>query len=141
LIKVAVTGPESTGKTTLSLELAGYYNAAFVPEFAREYLEKLDRPYTYEDVEKIAIRQVSLEDEMILSTEKLLVCDSELIVIKIWMEFKYKKVPSWIIQEISRRHYDIILLCNTDIPWEPDPLREHPELRRYFFILFIKSIE
>ena len=141
LIKVAITGPESTGKSTLACALADHYQTIWVPEFARDYLNKLDRPYTFDDVEKIAIGQIALEDKLTSAARNILFCDTELIVIKIWMEYKYHSIPEWINEEIKKRHYDIILLCDIDIPWEPDPLRENHGLRRFFFKWFVKEIE
>jgi NadR type nicotinamide-nucleotide adenylyltransferase len=141
LIKAAITGPESTGKSTLASTLAQYYKTVWVPEYAREYLNKLKRPYTFEDVEKIAAKQIELEDKLASTAGNLLFCDTELIVIKIWMEFKYLSVPDWINREIGKRKYDVVLLCDIDIPWMPDPLRENPDLRSYFFNWFKREIE
>jgi NadR type nicotinamide-nucleotide adenylyltransferase len=140
-MRVAITGPESTGKSTLASALADHYNTSWVPEYARDYLNKLNRPYTYEDVEKIAIGQIELEDKLASTAIKVLFCDTELIVIKIWLEYKYNKVPDWIEEEIKKRQYDLILLCDIDIPWEPDPLRENPDLRKFFFDWFVKEIK
>jgi NadR type nicotinamide-nucleotide adenylyltransferase len=141
LIKVAVTGPESTGKSTLACILANHYQTLWVPEYARDYLDKLNRPYTFNDVEKIAREQVALEDKLRSDAKNLLICDTELIVIKIWMEYKYHQVPDWIVSEIKNRKYDIYLLCNIDIPWEPDPQRENPGLREFFFNWFKKEVD
>jgi NadR type nicotinamide-nucleotide adenylyltransferase len=141
LIKVAITGPESTGKSSLACDLANHYNTLWVPEFARDYLNKIDRPYTYQDVEDIAKGQLLLEDQFALKANRYLFCDTELIVIKIWMEYKFKMVPDWINEQIRNRQYDHFLLCNIDIPWEPDPLRENPQLRRFFFEWFVREIE
>jgi NadR type nicotinamide-nucleotide adenylyltransferase len=141
LIKIAITVPESTGKSTLAVALANQYQTVWVPEFARDYLNKLGRPYTFNDVEKIAIGQLALEDKLTSQARNMLFCDTELIVIKIWMEFKYRMVPEWIIEEISKRHYDIFFLCDVDVPWEQDPLRENPDLRHFFFNCFVKEIE
>ncbi|MDP5043417.1 MAG: ATP-binding protein, partial [Leeuwenhoekiella sp.] len=39
-IKIVLFGPESSGKTTLSRALSEYYKTLWVPEYAREYLQK-----------------------------------------------------------------------------------------------------
>lgn len=134
--KIAITGPESTGKTQLAQDLATYYNTIWVPEFARTYLEQLKRPYTYEDILYIAQQQMKWEDEA-STKSSLIVLDTELLVAKIWCEFKYGKCHPWILEEIKKRKYDIVLLCYIDVPWEYDPQREHPNLREELWSLYI----
>ena len=140
--KVAVTGPESTGKSLLSQQLAQEFNTVWVPEYAREYLLKLPEPQKYieEDLLNIAKGQLISEDQLIQSASEILICDTELLVIKIWSEFKYNRCHPWIIEQINIRKYDLYLLCNPDIPWEYDPLRENPALREYFYIKFLKEL-
>ncbi len=133
LIKVAIVGPESSGKTFLAEKLSLHFQCICVPEYAREYLAHLNRPYTEEDVEKIAKGQMLWEDSAVKRSKSLLVCDTNLLVIKIWMEHKYRSVPKWIDEEISKRKYHLHLLTVPDIPYEDDPLRENPELGEYFF--------
>ena len=140
MIRVAVTGPESTGKTFLAEKLSAHFNCPLVEEYARVYLEKLNRPYTYEDVGQIAIAQMKQEDDIILSRPDLLIADTELLVVKIWMEYKYGKTPDWLETKIMERQYDLYLLCVPDIPWIYDPLREHPGLGDYFYQWFRKEL-
>jgi len=135
-IKIAITGPESTGKSQLSEELARKYQTLYVPEYAREYLKKLNRKYTHDDVELIARGQMALEQEKTKQAKKLLFLDTELIVIKIWMEFKYGSCPQFIINYINNNKNDMYFLMDIDLPWQPDPQREHPGLRKYFFHKF-----
>jgi NadR type nicotinamide-nucleotide adenylyltransferase len=141
MIKIAVTGPESTGKTTLSAALAKHYNTVYVPEYARIYLEKNGPAYTYNDVEEIALGQIKSEEEITAQAIDLLISDTELIVIKIWMEHKFGKIPGWLERRISDSSYDLYLLCDIDLPWELDPLREHPQLREYFFKVYKNELE
>lgn len=131
--KVAVTGPESTGKSELSKQLAEYYQTVWVPEYAREYIDRLNRPYEQQDVEEIAKGQLRLEDQMAREASKVLFCDTELTVISIWMMHKYNAVPDWLVDQARKRKYDLYLLCDIDLPWQYDPQREHPDLRKYFF--------
>ncbi len=139
LKRIVIIGPESTGKSTLTTGLAGYFDTAFVPEYARLYLEQLDRPYTASDLEAIARGQISLEDTTAAACHRdLLFCDTDLQVVKVWSEDKYNHCPAWILQEITTRHYDLYLLTDIDMPWQDDPLREHPEpqMRAYFFHIY-----
>ncbi len=139
--KVAIVGPESSGKTFLAEKLAEHFQCLWVPEYAREYLEKINQPYSQADVEEIAKGQLRLEDTLAAQSNSILICDTNLLVIKIWLEHKYGTVPAWIENEIRQRHYDLHLLTKPDIPYEPDPLRENPEMGNYFFEKFKKELE
>lgn len=130
--KVAVVGPESTGKSTLCQQLAHHFDTAFVPEVARKYLGNLGRPYTRTDVETIARLQLEEEDIKCREARAVLFCDTTLLVIKIWMIHAYGSCPDWILNSLQTRHYDLHLLTDIDLPWTPDPLREHPEKREFF---------
>jgi NadR type nicotinamide-nucleotide adenylyltransferase len=133
--RILILGPESTGKSTLAEDLANYFGEPWVPEFAREYLERIDRVYQFEDLVEIGKGQVSLEDQLAEIAKNYLFCDTDLRVIYIWSEHRFGKTDPWVLKEIDRRIYDLILLTDTDLYWEPDPLREYPELemRKYFF--------
>jgi NadR type nicotinamide-nucleotide adenylyltransferase len=133
IIKVAVIGPESTGKSQICKQLAKEYNTIFVPEFARNYLGNLGRPYTYEDVIYIGEQQMLLEKEYEMRANKILFCDTNLITIKIWLQVVFKKVPFYLDVLINQNKYDKTLLMDIDLPWENDPLREHPNLREELF--------
>ncbi|MCR9083390.1 MAG: ATP-binding protein [Cyclobacteriaceae bacterium] len=132
--RILILGPESTGKSTLASDLAVHFEEPWVPEFAREYLSMLDREYEYQDLLQIAKGQVALEDELAQKAQKFLFCDTDLRVIQVWSEHKYGRVHDWVKTELDQRVYDLILLTDIDLPWEPDPLREHPdsEMRQYF---------
>lgn len=132
-LKVVVIGPECTGKTDLSNFLARHYNTSWVPEYARAFLNKLNRPYEQSDLIKIAHGQIRLEEEWCQNANQLLICDTNLMVIKVWSEEKFGSCPEEIIGVMNRRHYDLQLLTNVDIPWEDDPQREHPTRRDYFW--------
>ena len=143
LIKVAVIGPESTGKSTLCELLAQYYNTQWCPEFAREFLLTHGTDYSYDDLLYIAKGQLAMEDEYIQSLvgssksgvnssvqySKLLFIDTEMYVMKVWCEFVFGKCHRWVLDQIIERKYDLYLLCNTDLPWVKDELREYPDLK------------
>lgn len=141
LIKIAVVGPESTGKSTLSEKLAVHFHTTWVREYAREYIDQLSIPYQQEDLEIIAKGQLEAEKRMEELASRILICDTNLIVIKIWSKFKYGFCPAWIEEEIARSNYDLHLLTYIDIPWEEDPQREHPDKRPILFSMYKKELE
>lgn len=138
--KIAVTGPESTGKSRLARQLADHYDTAYAPEYAREYIDRLDRDYVQQDITNIAKGQLAAELEAMKRARSLLFCDTELIVTKIWSLHKYGSCDPWITGQIQENPYDLVLLCDVDMPWEPDPQREHPHLRSYFFDWFRREL-
>jgi len=124
-IRIAVTGPESTGKTTLAIQLAEIYHGIYIPEFAREYIEKLPHHYTYEDVEAIAKRQLEQYRSTEMSSCHLFVFDTWLIITKVWFKWVYKVIPDWLDAQIRKCSIDLFLVCLPDLPWEADPVREN----------------
>jgi NadR type nicotinamide-nucleotide adenylyltransferase len=141
LIRIAITGPESTGKSELAQGLAKYYNTMWVPEYAREYLNNLERPYEYEDILTIAKGQVKGEKEMRTQAGRFLFADTEMLVLKIWCDVKYGKCHPWILDKLEKQNYDLYLLTDIDLPWQPDPLREHPDMRKELFDLYLGELE
>lgn len=139
IFKIVVIGPESTGKSTLCEKLAEHFNATYVPEYAREYLINNGTSYTIEDLSVIAAGQIKNEDEAILNisqtpsikpqtiNNKLLFIDTDLYVMKVWSEFVFDQCSNKILNGIIERHYDLYLLCEPDIPWVKDELREYPD--------------
>lgn len=139
--KVCVLGPECTGKTDLSTFLASHYKTVWVEEYARAYLNKLGRPYQQHDLVKIAHGQLRMEDEWIRDANRLLICDTNLYVIKVWSEFKYGACDKEILSLIQSRTYDLYLLTYIDIPWVDDPLREHPENRQELYEIYLREMK
>ncbi|QOR75304.1 MAG: ATP-binding protein [Thermoflavifilum sp.] len=140
--KIVVIGPESTGKSTLSEQLAHHLHTVWVPEYARTYLDQLNRPYEEADLLAIARGQLASEDALAPQARELLICDTDLYVIKVWSEHKYNTCHPWILEQIAQRHYDMYILTNIDVPWVPDPQREHPqpEMRAYFFRIYLDIV-
>lgn len=113
--------------------MAQHYQTVYVPEYARIYIERLQRPYTLADIEQIAKGQMQLEDAFTLLANRLLFCDTELTVAHVWAKHAFG-ASTWIEQELQRRKpHSLYLLMNIDLPWQPDPQREHPHLRQYLF--------
>lgn len=150
LKKVVILGPESTGKSTLSEQLAQHFDTMWCPEFAREYLLTNGTQYTYEDLLTIAKGQLAMEDEysLMLENQSLpllengghlpLFVDTDMYVMKVWCEFVFGQCHRFILEEIVKREYDLYLLCNIDLPWTKDQLREYPDLhpRRVLYNMY-----
>jgi NadR type nicotinamide-nucleotide adenylyltransferase len=139
--RIAITGPESTGKSELAKQLARHYDTLWVPEVARDYLQNLGRSYEFEDIVKIAKAQFELENHLAKKARKLLFCDTDFLVTKIWSEFKYRKCDPWIEEKVKSHRYDLYLLCDIDLPWEEDPLRENPGQREELFRMYMKELK
>ena len=138
--RIAITGPECSGKTTLAEALAAHYGTLWVPEYAREYLADLGRPYRFEDIGAIARGQLEREARYALRAKRFLFCDTEAIVAKIWSEFTFKRCDPWILAVLESRSYALYLLTDIDLPWEDDPLREHPTQRAPLFDLYYREL-
>lgn len=154
LKKIVIIGPESTGKSTLSEQLAAHYQTLWCPEYAREYLLTHDKKYNYDDLLTIAKGQIELEEKKIqlaisnwqsakphspLSTpHSPLFIDTDMYVMKVWCEFVFGKCHRFILDQIVEREYDLYLLCHVDLPWVKDELREYPDLetRKKLFSIY-----
>ena len=139
--KIAITGPESTGKSMLAEQLAAHFHSVWVPEFAREYLDKLGKPYEEKDILQIARGQLKQEAIMMKSASEYLFCDTDMLVTKIWSDVKYNRCDPWILKNFEIHRYGLYLLCDIDLPWEFDPLREHPDRRRFLFDLYFNELK
>lgn len=137
--RIVIIGPESTGKTELAQYLANQFNTVYLPEYAREYIEKLSHHYTYDDVLTIAKKQIKLEKEYALKANRILFFDTYLIITKVWFQVVFKKVPDWLDEEIRKSNIDLFLLCNTDLPWVPDKVRENGGMMREKLFEMYKS--
>lgn len=141
--RIAIVGPESSGKTTLALALSERLGAAMVPEAARAFLTGLGRPYAEADLLTIAKLQVEREELEAAARSGcgLLLCDTDLLTILIWSEEKFGRCDPWIEAECERRRFGLWLLCRPDIPWEPDPLRENPHDRDRLFMVYASRLQ
>ncbi len=141
--KIVIVGPESTGKSTLCEQLAAHYNTVWVKEYAREDLLKNGTDYTFENLLDIAKGQVAGEElavdrwplaesgsnqQRTTNNDQPVFIDTDMYVMKVWCEFVFDKCHHWILNQIVERKYDLYLLCNVDLPWVKDELREYPDL-------------
>lgn len=138
--KIAVLGPECSGKTTLSSALAAHFGVPWVAEMARGYLERTGGSYTEKDLLLIAKAQLAEEQAMAEAVldgpPRYLFCDTEMITIRIWSQEKYGRVDPLLERLVLDMDHDHYLLCRPDIPWEADPLRENPTDRDRLFQLY-----
>lgn len=139
--KVAIIGPECTGKSDLSEYLAREFNTVWVEEFARQYIQDLPRPYDPDDLPIIAKGQLALEDSMVPKANRVIFCDTNLYVIKVWSTFKYGFCDPEILEAIASRRYDLYLLTYIDIPWISDPQREHPDQREELYSIYLEEMK
>ncbi len=144
IIKVALFGPESTGKTTLARQLAEYYKTEWVPEFARDYLQKKwetsQQICTIDDMLPIAYGQAKLENERTLIANKYLFCDTNLMVTKVFSEVYYNYCDPLLDEAACEHEYDLFFLTDIDVPWEKDDLRDKAEGRESVFAVFKQSL-
>jgi NadR type nicotinamide-nucleotide adenylyltransferase len=137
--KIVVIGPESTGKSTLCSQLAEHYQTSWCPEFAREYLMELNRQYTYADLLNIAHGQLELEQTMLTQAKNdFYFIDTDMYVMKVWCEVAFEQCHTWILKQVAKQQYDLYFLCNIDLPWVKDELREYPdpEFRKKLFHMY-----
>ncbi len=138
--RVIISGPESTGKSVLSKYLAEHYKGIWIPEFARDYVEQIGRPYTQQDVLQIARKQME-QFRQSYSDQKWVFFDTGLLITKVWLEVVYKQCPDWIEAELKAEKPDLVLLCYPDLEWIPDSVRENGgEMRIGLFNLYEENL-
>lgn len=132
--KITIVGPESTGKSTLCQALATHYNAPFVAEYARTFLEeKNTKVYQLSDLETIAKTQVAITQKVWSKHPPLLFCDTDLVTLHIWALDKFNQAIPFVEAHLQAEKADLYLLCKPDIAWQPDPLREDAHRREALF--------
>jgi HTH-type transcriptional repressor of NAD biosynthesis genes len=146
IVKVVLFGPESTGKTTLSKQLARYYNTVWAPEFARDYLQKKwnneRKTCEAEDLIEIAFGQIKLENKLAKKADKVLICDTDLLETKVYSEEYYGGFVDENLDKAAKKNqYDLYLLTYIDTPWEEDDLRDRPGLRLEMFTAFENALK
>jgi NadR type nicotinamide-nucleotide adenylyltransferase len=139
--RIILTGPESTGKSVLTVGLASHFSRNYIPEYARDFILSLNRGYTYNDVVHIAKRQIELMTEFSQKSSGLLFVDTYLIITKVWFVRVYGSYPDWIDNEILATKNDFYLLCKPDVPWVPDGVRENGgEMREVLFNDYLNEL-
>jgi NadR type nicotinamide-nucleotide adenylyltransferase len=143
--KIVLLGAESTGKSTLAAQLAQHFGTLWCPEFARTYLSMKSQieqraanqiVSVYDDIEPIAIGQLTMENSFGEQAKHLLFCDTNLLTNLIYSKYYFEKYPDWLVQTIHERQYDLYLLLANDVAWVYDPLRDRPHAREALYHIF-----
>jgi HTH-type transcriptional repressor of NAD biosynthesis genes len=129
LIRVVLTGSESTGKTALARQLADHYSAEFTPEFVRDFAVRKGGVIKFADTDEIARGQIALEDEHARRADRLLIQDTDLVSTVVYCNHYYGQCLEWVRQAAVDRRPDIYLLLEIDVPWVRDDVRDR-EMRR-----------
>jgi NadR type nicotinamide-nucleotide adenylyltransferase len=139
---VVITGAESTGKSVLTSQLASYFRCPFFKEYARDYIGSLNRPYNFSDVEQIAAEQVKQYEAARKLNAVYVFFDTWLIITKVWFEVVYNRKPDWLDLYIHNAEIALFLVCDTDLDWIPDPLRENGgEMRKKLQQTYLNNLE
>lgn len=140
--KIAIVGPESTGKSTLTQQLAKHYKTHWVAEYARYYCANLTAPCTLQDEVNMFHGQLALEESVLAMVEKDFVfCDTTFLTVKIWSDEMMGETPQVVLDALPQRPYDLYLLMDIDLPWQEDPLRDFPHLREHFMQIWHKELD
>jgi len=139
---IVITGAESTGKSTLTEALANHFDVPFIPEIAREYVENLSEKYNYHDLENIAKKQIKQLTQLKKTKHPYIFVDTWLIITKIWFKVVFNKIPVWFDSAIEENKIDLFLICDIDLPWIPDAVRENGgEQRKILQNKYIQNIK
>jgi len=139
--KIAIVGPESTGKSTMTQQLARHYQTHWVAEYARYYCAALTGPCTLQDEKNMFFGQLALEDAVLAMTEQdFIFCDTTFLTVKIWSDEMLGLTPQVVLEALPQYHYDLYLLMDIDLPWQDDPLRDFPEKREYFMEVWHREL-
>ena len=137
MLRIAITGPESCGKTTLAKNLAKVFSVAYIPEFARQYLQEKGLKYDQWDLDEIAQGQLK---SIHYSQNSINIVDTDFVVLKVWSDEKYNFSSPMIGKLVSENHFNLHILCAPDIPWEDDPMRENSNDRHVLFEKYLNVL-
>jgi NadR type nicotinamide-nucleotide adenylyltransferase len=140
--KIAIVGPESTGKSTITQQLAKHYHTLWVPEYARYYCAALTEPCNLQDEVNMYHGQLALEDSILaIADQDIIFCDTTFITVKIWSDEVFNETPEIVLNALPTHPYDLYLLMDIDLPWQEDPLRDFPHKREHFMNIWHKELK
>ena len=141
MYRVVITGAESTGKTTLTRQLAAHFEAPISREFVRDFVESIDRPIRVKDLGAIMKGQINYESEACKNSPRIVFHDTNLLSNSIYAEYYFKEQPKALESTLSHTKYDLYLFCQNEIPWQPDgEQRDSPQARNEIHIAFEKHL-
>ena len=140
--KIAIVGPESTGKSTMSQQLAKFYKVPWVPEYARYYCAALTTDCTLQDEINMFHGQLALEEAVLATAQTdFIICDTTFITVKIWSDEMLGETPQIVLDALKNKPYDFYLLLDIDLPWQDDPLRDFPHKRQHFMQIWHQELK
>lgn len=139
--RVCIYGPESTGKSTLTKDLAKYYKTVFCEEYARSLIDTQNQEVNYPDIDRIARGHWASEQAMARQANRVLFSDTDMLTTIFWSNILFKDCPGWIYKEVEKIKYDLYLVTDIDIPWVKDPQRFLPKKRRWFMDMCLRELD
>ena len=140
--KIAIVGPESTGKSTMSQQLAKFYKVPWVPEYARYYCAALTTDCTLQDEINMFHGQLALEEAVLATAQTdFIICDTTFVTVKIWSDEMLGETPQIVLDALKNKPYDFYLLLDIDLPWQDDPLRDFPHKRQHFMQVWHQELK
>lgn len=133
MLHVIITGPESTGKTTLAREMSTLFCGAYIPEYARGYLMSSDRPAVLDDFENFAFVTKKMVENAKRIKPNVIIQDTGFEVLKLWLKDKFNTSLPLVDKGFREQANCIYLLCSPDLDWEYDPLRTDENRRDFLF--------
>lgn len=139
MIRVVLTGPESSGKTELAQQLAHHFKTEWVPEYLRTYFDA-NKAVFEKNMPEIAQKQLENEQNVVENEKKMIFLDTNILTLKIYHKLYFKSKPDWFKPLYNPKIYDHYLLLKPDIPWIDDGQRDMPERREELFYLFEQEL-
>jgi NadR type nicotinamide-nucleotide adenylyltransferase len=142
IVRVAILGAESTGKSTLAEALAQHYGTVWVPEYLREFVDTRGRVPFEEDQYGIACTQLERENQAAARASRFLFCDTTPLMTAIYSRVYWNRVDEQLAALAAAHDYALTLVAAPDNPWVPDGLmRDSDEVRQMEHGMVVETLE